>query len=718
MRAISGRIVIPNTCNLISDLPGRIRLRSDQLIDSAELRRHCRLTLFSCHWLVAFRINPLNGSLSIQFPDSRRQELGLLLKDAFEPPVLRPSSTIAEGDLRLGAGLKRLNSRQALQHGGVAALIVGVDLIFPIPALLLSGATALLLLPLVSSVIKHVRSHRELPVDSLDLGFSSVLISQGMAGEALIDLAIGDASTALQSVFLQGGLNPLATGLVDRLGHAITVTITAPWEGVKKLLEIKEGDRYRAEPQSLIYLNSRIDSGEITVFNRLVDGEWAPRLLRAGDHLQPGSFVIQGQAELVVEQTMLNHAIYAQSHEPSRALLQQSRVQNILNLYARLVAPALLVSGSYWYLTGAIQRSLSAFQFNPLNDWQTSNLASRLTAMAELRLHRLQIRDPNSLRILSKINHLVISRSCLDQIGGIIPIEHLQPQSTVPDHTLLRLLAGMQRFLVTNDSIPIWSTQLSLGKDPLPVEQLDLDNGTGGWRVRLVDGRVFDVSQQSNPPASIPQTHLNPLQIRQGDRVLGYVELHTSPDPSWVELSKALGELGVMIHIVGSDKQERIAQMVAPLALPNPDRIHGECTWLERLDLVKQLQADGSGVAYVGYVMNDMPAAFQADVSISIDVDDDSAFTEGICDVVIDHDAVWIARLIDMSRRLEATANSNFGLIGITHLLSAAATATALINPLQTVLLADVPLVLAELRNLAVMSNLKGRKRFNSPYNA
>ena len=718
MRAISGRIVIPNTCSLISDLPGRIRLRSDQLIDSAELRRHCRLTLFSCHWLVAFRINPLNGSLSIQFPDSRRQELGLLLKDAFEPPVLRPSSTIAEGDLRLGAGLKRLNSRQALQHGGVAALIVGVDLIFPIPALLLSGATALLLLPLVSSVIKHVRSHRELPVDSLDLGFSAVLISQGMAGEALIDLAIGDASTALQSVFLQGGLDPLATGLVDRLGHAITVTITAPWEGVKKLLEIKEGDRYRAEPQSLIYLNSRIDSGEITVFNRLVDGEWAPRLLRAGDHLQPGSFVIQGQAELVVEQTMLNHAIYAQSHEPSRALLQQSRVQNILNLYARLVAPALFASGSYWYLTGAIQRSLSAFQFNPLNDWQTSNLASRLTAMAELRLHRLQIRDPNSLRILSKINHLVISRSCLDQIGGIIPIEHLQPQSTVPDHTLLRLLAGMQRFLVTNDSIPIWSTQLSLGKDPLPVEQLDLDNGTGGWRVRLVDGRVFDVSQQSNPPASIPRTHLNPLEIRQGDRVLGYVELHTSPDPSWVELSKALGELGVMIHIVGSDKQERIAQMVAPLALPNPDTIHGECTWLERLDLVKQLQADGSGVAYVGYVMNDMPAAFQADVSISIDVDDDSAFTEGICDVVIDHDAVWIARLIDMSRRLEATANSNFGLIGITHLLSAAATATALINPLQTVLLADVPLVLAELRNLAVMSNLKGRKRFNSPYNA
>ena len=715
MRAISGQIVIPSACSLISDLPGRIRLRSDQLIDSEELRRHCRLTLYSCHWLVSFRINPLSGSLSVRFPDGRRQELGLLLKDAFAPPDLLPSSTIAEGDLSLGGGLKRLNTRQALRHGGVAAMIVGVDLIFPIPALLLSGATALMLFPLMGSVIKHIRSHHELPVDSLDLGFSTVLISQGLAGEALIDLAIGDASTALQSAFLQGGLDPLARGLVDRLGHAITVTITAPWAGEKQLLEIKVGDRYRGEPQSLIYLKSRIHSGELTVFNRLVDGEWAPRLLKAGDSLQPGSFVIQGQAELVVEQTMLNHAIYTQSHRPSGARLQQTRVQQGLNLYKRLVAPALLACGTFWYFSGAIQRSLSAFQFNPLNDWQTSNLASRLTAMAELRLHSLQIRDPDSLTILGKISHIVISRSCLDQIGGIMPIEHLQPGSALPDHTLLSLLAGMQRYLVTNDSIPIWSTQLSLGEDPLAVKQLDLDNGAGGWRVQLDDGRVFDVAQQANPPASIPRTHLNPLEIRLDDQVIGYVELRTSPDPSWIELSKALSELGVVIHIVGSDRRERIAQMVEPLALPNPETIHGECSWSERLDLVKQLQADGSGVAYVGYVMNDMPAAFQADVSISIDVDDDSAFTEGICDVVIDEDAAWIARLIDMSRRLEATANSNFGLIGITHLLSAAATATALINPLQTVLLADLPLVLAELRNLAVMSNLKGRKRFNSP---
>ena len=60
----SQQVTIPSHCSLVSDLPGRIRLRSEQLVDSADLRRHCRLTLYSCLWLESFRINPLSGSLS------------------------------------------------------------------------------------------------------------------------------------------------------------------------------------------------------------------------------------------------------------------------------------------------------------------------------------------------------------------------------------------------------------------------------------------------------------------------------------------------------------------------------------------------------------------------------------------------------------------------------------------------------------------------------
>jgi thiamine phosphate synthase YjbQ (UPF0047 family) len=56
--------------------------------------------------------------------------------------------------------------------------------------------------------------------------------------------------------------------------------------------------------------------------------------------------------------------------------------------------------------------------------------------------------------------------------------------------------------------------------------------------------------------------------------------------------------------------------------------------------------------------------------------------------------------LVVLSRSLKRTADGNAVMIGLTHLLSSVATAGLTISPLQTVLLADIPLVLAELRSI------------------
>ena len=53
-----------------------------------------------------------------------------------------------------------------------------------------------------------------------------------------------------------------------------------------------------------------------------------------------------------------------------------------------------------------------------------------------------------------------------------------------------------------------------------------------------------------------------------------------------------------------------------------------------------------------------------------------------------------------LSRSLKRTADDNALMIGLTHLLSSVATAGLSISPLQTVLLADIPLLLAELRSI------------------
>jgi thiamine phosphate synthase YjbQ (UPF0047 family) len=68
--------------------------------------------------------------------------------------------------------------------------------------------------------------------------------------------------------------------------------------------------------------------------------------------------------------------------------------------------------------------------------------------------------------------------------------------------------------------------------------------------------------------------------------------------------------------------------------------------------------------------------------------------------------------LVVLSRSLQRTADGNAVLIGLTHVLASVATAGLAISPLQTVLLADIPVLLAELRNLnSFQSHTRSVKR-------
>jgi len=119
--------------------------------------------------------------------------------------------------------------------------------------------------------------------------------------------------------------------------------------------------------------------------------------------------------------------------------------------------------------------------------------------------------------------------------------------------------------------------------------------------------------------------------------------------------------------------------------------------------LVRQLQQSGEGVGYVGYVLHDLPALAQADVSLGLDVDDDSRYLSNICDLSLGSDARWLPRLINISRSMQRACDQNFTLLGTSQLLASMATAAGLIAPLQTVLLRDIPLLIAELNNLLAL---------------
>ena len=654
-----------------SELPGRLRLRCRELHDSELLRRHCRTVLTGCHWLEGFRINPIAGCLTLQFPTRRRAEL---------QPLLQLALTLPHGF----TSLQDLNpsdrrGQQSLRHAALCAGLLGLDWLVGLPLIALQGATAVLMLPVLLELIHTVRRERRLPVEALDLGFSAVLLQQGLPQEALTDLALDDGSSLLRDRTHPALNRADYRDLISRLAEQERVRTATP-EGLDKPIgELHQGERIQLKAGDLLFIPCRIVNGSLVAINRQLTGDWHPHQYRQNDRLEPGCLVLCGTAELEGLQAFRDSPLFqlpASRQDPEKDEGWQAG-QRILN-------PLLFALGSFWALRGASERALAAFQFNPINDWETSRDANRLAAAAELRLHGITIANPTVFLELGRIERLLVSRSCAERLHRLELREELPPGSSLQRGELVRILAGLQQWLVQDNTMPIWNIQLENVSDPISVKHLELhDLNQEGWQVELQNGRQLTVVQGGGQKATERSGAMTvaPLEFREGERCLGWVILQRRDNESWAEVHRQLEHLGLAVELVG-------------------DAVDASNEAQQRLQQVESYQARGERVGYLGDVIHDIPALARADVAIGLDFDEAGMLTNKLCDLSLSRDPQWLPRLVVLSRNLKRTADGNALMIGLTHLLSSVATAGLSISPLQTVLLADIPLLLAELRSI------------------
>jgi len=691
-----------------SSLPCRTRINCEELLESVILRHHCIITLTRCHWLSRFRINRINGDLIIHHPKHRQGDVEGLLNECLTLPGIDNDLQFALTHLRLEKWGTKLRHSSAVRNGIFVGGLLLAEVLLPIPLAVIALGAAVSLIPVAREIKEHWQHHRKLSPEILELAFTSILITEGHAGEALLEIGLGDASEAIEELSRSESLpKERSQEFVDRIRNIVGAQISGDnRQDTASGPSIERGDCYPALPQSHIFLNSTLTDGEIIVINRIVDGDWRPQRKKVGDRISAGSMIIKGSGTLRIDDIIEDHDAYLGIIQTRASKLTSTSVDKNLQQYNDIATPLLLCAGGLTMALGTFERSLGFFQFDPVNAWATSNITAKMTAIYSLGIQGVHINAPDSLYALSKVRHLVISRSCLDRIGGIKVREHLAPQYTGRKGELLKILAGLQNYLLEENEVRIWSEQLEHISEPAKIKEAVLnDLSKEGWLVTLDNGRKLLVREQKETPNFIHHTHLDPLEIWEDDQFLGHIELITKPGDGWVGVCEALQELGINIHVVGSDSTSRMTELVAPLGISHETNLHGNCDAFDRMELVRDLQRSGEGVAYLGYVLCDLPALTLSDVSICIDVDADSAITGSICDITLGADVHWLPRIIQLSRNIEKTATSNFTILAGSSLLAAIGATSAVINPLTTVLLSNLPIFLAELRNVLAMNS-------------
>lgn len=691
---------------IVSDLPGRLRIRQRALIDSAALRRHCLSVLGSCHWLLGIRLNSLAGSLCITYPRERRKEVNALLGRALQRSPLEQSLAAASEP-----GLAYRELKRTLVHGGACLSLLALEAVVAIPAVVMGCATALLLWPLLLEVVPQLM-RRQLTMNGQELSFSTLMVQQGLAAETLVDLALGDGVKAAQSTVDSDELRLDRDHLLDRLGRTVELEAVNP-DGSSRtllLLDADVGMSITLRQRQHCFLTARLISGELLIMRRMVDGDWLPQVLCSGDVIEPGTLIISGHATAVTEHSIASDPTYSllRDHH-ARPAPKVAADERWITGCKRLMPPVLIGLGGVLLALGAKEQALAALQFNPINDWERHRLAARITAIADLRLQKLTIRHPQALETLGTIDHLLINRSSLDCLGGHRVYEEIAAGIQLPSGFLLRLLAGVQSWFRDRGGALIWSRQLEQEAQPLALSTITVKDLRDGWLVEAEDGRHWTLSQVTTADPVLKTPPDLALEVWENGSLLGRLALVRETAEHWLESSTLLRELGVTLHLISGEPVEQLDAYAEELGVSR-EHLHGNCTASERLALVEQLQQQGKMVGYLGYVLHDLPALAQADVSISLDVDDQDRGLSNICDLSLRTQSLWLPRLIRISRDLSSTRQQNLGLMATSELLSSLATAAGLIAPLQMVLLTDLPLLLAELNHLRAQNRTQASR--------
>lgn len=688
----------PAPWSIASDLPGRLRIRSRDLLDSPGLRHHCRQVLRSCHWLEDVRLNAVAGSVCIRYPVDRRGELEALLEQALRDS---PVDDAMEALLVPGFGGQRV--RGTLRHAAACLALIGLEASLGLPTVVVGGLTAVLLWPVLRQVLQELK-RRELSLESLELTFSGLMVQQGYAAETLLDLAIGDAVAVVQSRVESEGLQREAGHLLERLGDCIQLSVITTAGGSEPLAlrMVSTGQVIRLQRGETTVLSACLLEGSLVVVNRWLDGDWRPRQLQAGDRVEAGALILNGTAEAQVADGFAHDPAYAllHTHRASLPAATEGDRAGWSDRYKRVMPPLQLGLSAACLAAGSVDAALATLQFNALSDWEEQKLASELTAIADLRLHRLQSRSGPALQALGDLRHLVISRSCLEGMGGTVWRERRARGRTAPG-TLLALLGGIQAWLCGDGGPELWFDPEQQGVDPVAIRCMTLGPLQEGWEITAEDGHRWRVRERQEAAGAGEASPGFALDVWREEVLLGQLVLRCEPERRWREMGQQLRALGIEVHLIGAEGAGPL-QAVAEALGVDTAHSHKAATDLERWQVVKGLQDGGQRVGYLGSVLQDLPALEQADVSLGLN-SEASSHVASLCDLALAQDILWLPRLIRISRGLRQTARQNFALVGSSQLAASLATAVGWIAPLQMVLLSDIPLLLAELNNLRTL---------------
>jgi len=436
-------------------------------------------------------------------------------------------------------------------------------------------------------------------------------------------------------------LLPASCLRLDAQGHSSRILLS----------ELQLGDQVLVQPGGLIPADGKIISGQSSVDESLLTGEYLPLPRGAGDAVTAGTLNVEGPLTIEVQalgdDTRLSAIVRllerAQADKPKLAELAD-RVAQWFLLVVLVVAT---VVGLIWWQIDP-QRAfwivLALLVATCPCALSLATPTALTTATGTLHKLGLLLTRGHVLEGLNQIDTVVFDKTGT-LTEGRLTLSAIHPLGALDADACLALAAALEN----RSEHPI---ARAFGRAPMPAESVETVPGLG--LVGGVDGRVLRIGQPSfvaegygNPPPSIPGEMGQWLLLGDDHGPLAWLVLDDRLRDDAPALLDACRGRGWKTLLLSGDSSPMVDQIAAELGI---DQAEGGMTPAAKLARLQALQAQGHRVLMLGDGVNDVPVLAAADISVAMGSATDLAKTSADA-VLLSNRLGSLAQSFEVARR-------------------------------------------------------------------
>jgi Cd2+/Zn2+-exporting ATPase len=527
---------------------------------------------------------------------------------------------------------------------------------------------------------------------------TAAVVSFVMVLGALIEQATSDsARKAIQSLV---ALSP----------DTATVIVKGRPEKVSTA-DLRIGNIVLVRPGERIPIDGIVRKGLTSVDQSSMTGEPIPQEKSVGDAVYAGSLnqngVVEIEASRVGEDTTLGRVIRlvseAEAHKP--------QAMRLIDRYARWFTPTILAcSAVAWFLTGDISRAVTILIVGCPCALILAAPTAIVASIGRAAKSGVLVKGGRYLEeagragvvLFDKTGTLTQGKPRVDKIvaaDGIDEKKVLETAASVEQdstHPLAQAVLKAANYAkVTISRAEEIITEIGLGVRGL----------VAGRRVEV--GSAYLGGGMANLPEGL-QPHLErfkedgatPLVVYQEGRPLGILSVSDHVRPSAAKTVETLRSLGIERIGLLSGDHEKSARRVA-------DSVGLTQAWSgqrpeEKLKVIRDFQAAGASVIFVGDGINDAPALAAANVGIAMGGAGTDVALE-TADIALMHDDISkIPFLIRLSRRMLRTIQWNIAFGMMFNALAVLASGGGLLSPIMGAVVHNVGSVIVVISSASI----------------